>query len=152
MSESGKVSLPMTPELKEKIKHFYALYIEDRYDLKVYKDPVVRRAYIHISELLAALEEAEKQLIKKTEELAGAELIISGHEISAERQKQFAAEQAKYVNEIGIQLREAQQTIARQREVIMQTHKNVDKNHANYCVELAEKVLRETIGEGAKES
>ncbi|MEK3658225.1 hypothetical protein NSQ29_01520 [Paenibacillus sp. FSL F4-0236] len=90
--------------------------IEEKKRLHEYKHPDCA-ALITVGEfnlLLAALEESQQQLIEKTKELAGANVLINGLQISAERQQQFAAEQAERINEIKIDLREAQQTIAQQ--------------------------------------
>lgn len=149
MSESGKVSLPMTPELKEKIKHFYALYIEDRYDLKVYKDPVVRRAYIHISELLAALEEAERRNIHLYDELTEASNEAMKYEEESRSWEERHRDLYHAYTDQDRQLIEAQQTIARQREALEEIAEYGGTAMIGAtCATAAQKA----IGEGAKES
>lgn len=116
MSESGKVSLPMTPERIEAYKAYSQINRGLPPEMAI--------------ELLAALEESQQA-------------ITALHE--------YNHRYAKERDEAKKDLAEAQQTIARQQEAIIQAHKNVDKNNENYCVELAEKVLREAIEEGTKE-
>lgn len=111
----------MTPEKKESFKDNL-----DRMKLRMIKDVERDKLYFLGFELLAALEEAQQQL-------ESANVIIKGHEINADRKQQFIVEQAKYGNEIGIQLREANQTISKQREALQSIYEESEDIGARHC-------------------
>ncbi|OKP91301.1 hypothetical protein [Paenibacillus sp. P32E] len=87
---------------------------------------------------------AETRLEK---ELAEAQRIIDRHEQENERKQKFIVEQAEYSNEIKIELREAQQTIARKREALEKIKSTGAQAGNNSYYHMA----KFGLGEGAKE-
>ncbi|OBZ08911.1 hypothetical protein A8L34_22420 [Bacillus sp. FJAT-27264] len=117
--------------------------IKERLTEKQARVGYIERAETEVMEVLAALEEAQQRIVKleryvkalefsrdtaqkhadsiakeKGLELYEAQQIIDRHEREAERKQQFVVEQAEYVNEIEIDLRKTQQTIASKDDTI----------------------------------